>query len=283
MNLSAFRLLSGPLSERVLDRVSSLKLIDTEELLPEAMKELEGHEVLGLNCEGVSLGRKGKLCLVQLATVDTTYIFDITALGAKAFRGGLKTILESNKITKIVHDARTDSDALYHQHKVVLTNTFDTQVADVLIRRGITQQLPRFLSGYNHCLHVYLAFTLEDTNIGAVGKGQLAQDLGLYDKRPLEEATLLKVSFNVSFLHKLQAALQKLLMLEFTTACDQYLRVKRNLSELEVAKLEASARGSLVDVNIVPQSLVESRFRNSTTPLHKRDPAGSVQENLATA
>ena len=59
--------------------------------------------------------------------------------------GGLKDIIESEEILKLAYDVRMDSDALFHQHDVVLKNVLDLQLLDIAIRRaagGIVEHLP---------------------------------------------------------------------------------------------------------------------------------------------
>ena len=265
-----------------MERALKFTLVDTEEGLTEAIKELEGHTTLGLNCEGVSLGRRGKICLVNITTPQMTYLFDVTVLGSHVFGAGLKTILESNSITKIIHDARTDSDALYHQYRVVLTNTFDTQVADVMVRRNITKNMPKYLSNYTHCLRVFLGFTYEDTTLKSVEKEMMSQDPEMYDRRPLDPQNLIQASFGVSFLFDLKECFQKLLMLEFSIACDQYLRVKRNLSDMEVAKFENSPQGMTVDQEFIPRPMLEARYRPFKTPPKRFDGTTQREETEET-
>jgi hypothetical protein len=44
----------------------------------EICRSLSGEDVLGVDCEGISLSRSGRLCLVQIATAsERAYLFDI--------------------------------------------------------------------------------------------------------------------------------------------------------------------------------------------------------------
>ena len=50
-------------------------------------------------------------------------------LGARAFdQGGLKELLESRRVRKIIYDGRADADALFHLFGVRLSNVYDVQV-----------------------------------------------------------------------------------------------------------------------------------------------------------
>jgi ribonuclease D len=47
----------------------------------------------------------------------------------------LRSILESEVVTKLTCDCRMDSDALYHQFGVACRNVLDLQIAEVAFRR----------------------------------------------------------------------------------------------------------------------------------------------------
>ncbi|KAJ8047365.1 Egalitarian protein-like [Holothuria leucospilota] len=89
--------------------------------------------VVAMDCEGVKLGKDGPLTLLQLGTVEgEVFIFDILATPNKKdmfINGGLKGILEDDKILKVIHDSRNDACALHFQFGVTLTNVFDTSTA----------------------------------------------------------------------------------------------------------------------------------------------------------
>ncbi|XP_067947533.1 uncharacterized protein [Watersipora subatra] len=93
-------------------------LVETVGKVETAIKDLREHSLLSVDCEGVRLGREGELCLLQVATSSKIYLFDIVALKEKAFSTGLKDILESSTITKLLYDCREDCNALKYQYDV---------------------------------------------------------------------------------------------------------------------------------------------------------------------
>jgi ribonuclease D len=105
-------------------------LVDSEFQIAAAVQAICRESEIAVDCEGVDLSRTGKLCLVQIGLQNgTVFIFDITVLGALAFEirmndgiETLKTLLESPRILKIIFDVRNDSEALFHQYNVALTN-----------------------------------------------------------------------------------------------------------------------------------------------------------------
>ncbi|CAM8949556.1 unnamed protein product [Rhodiola kirilowii] len=88
--------------------------------------------VVGFDCEGVELCRFGPITLMQLAFPDAIYLVDVFKGGWKLMRA-CKPALESWYITKVIHDCKRDSEALFFQHGIMLNNVWDTQIAYSLI------------------------------------------------------------------------------------------------------------------------------------------------------
>ena len=76
---------------------------------------LSGQKLLALDCEGVSLGRRGEISLIQIATPEKIFLLDVDDTPRTARVVVLaKKILEDASVRKIIHDCKADSDALYH-------------------------------------------------------------------------------------------------------------------------------------------------------------------------
>ncbi|KAF6033660.1 hypothetical protein EB796_008034 [Bugula neritina] len=67
-----------------------MELVDQEHQLPDVIQLLRRETQLSVDCEGVDLGRFGELCLVQVATTQKVYLFDVVVLGRKIFDQGEK-------------------------------------------------------------------------------------------------------------------------------------------------------------------------------------------------
>lgn len=93
--------------------------------------------VVGFDCEGVHLCRYGTLCIMQLAFSDAIFLVDAIQGGEELMKA-CKPGLESSFITKVIHDCKRDSEALYYQFGIKLHNVMDTQLAYSLIeeKRG---------------------------------------------------------------------------------------------------------------------------------------------------
>ncbi|XVF74466.1 hypothetical protein PTKIN_Ptkin13bG0112400 [Pterospermum kingtungense] len=88
--------------------------------------------IVGFDCEGVHLCRYGTLCIMQLAFSDAIYLVDAIQGGEELMKA-CKPALESSFITKVIHDCKRDSEALYYQFGIKLHNVLDTQIAYSLI------------------------------------------------------------------------------------------------------------------------------------------------------
>ncbi|XP_042705438.2 piRNA biogenesis protein EXD1 isoform X8 [Chrysemys picta bellii] len=122
-----------------------------------AMLHIKKQSVFGVAAEGVNLCRHGRLCWLQVATRSRVFLFDIFLLGPRVFKNGLQMVLEDKNILKVIHDCRSISDCLSHQYGIILSNVFDTQVADVLHFSNITGGfLPHRISSLQECLMRHL-------------------------------------------------------------------------------------------------------------------------------
>ena len=185
------------------------QLIDNELALNEAISELHKYKqgnnnLLAVDCEGVSLSRKGELTILSIATREKVYIFDMLKVGKAIFSGGLKEILEDSTQQKLTFDCRQDSDALWHQFNVKLAGVLDIQLLEVMYRResptseslklpkpssksgrrsNLTDQIEKII-GYQRCLELYL----EDDKLVEVknsGRTLLKSNQLAWKNRPL--------------------------------------------------------------------------------------------------
>lgn len=95
---------------------------------------------VGVDCEGVNLGRGGEITLVQVAVMNKmskfpkVYVFD-TFANPELMSTCLKRLFESDSVVKVFHDCRNDAACLYFQYNVQMRNVFDTQVAYAVLQQ----------------------------------------------------------------------------------------------------------------------------------------------------
>ncbi|KAJ4823676.1 hypothetical protein Tsubulata_027677 [Turnera subulata] len=155
--------------------------------------------VVGFDCEGVELSRYGNLCIMQLAFSDAIYLVDFIH-GGEELMAACKPALESSFITKVIHDCKRDSEALYFQFGIKLHNVVDTQIAYYLIE----EQQGRQRSPEDNISFVGLLADPRYCGISYVEKKEvrdlLSQDPKLWTYRPLSELMVRAAADDVRFL-----------------------------------------------------------------------------------
>ena len=168
------------ISRRVLQK--SLRLVRTVAEAENFLLTLEkqGTSIIALDCEGVRLGRFGRLSLMQIAEPCGTFTL-IDGVSEDTVKA-MKPLLESGSTLKVMHDCREDSAALFHQFGGIrLSNVVDTQVANLLVQRE--QKSPNMhQTAYTDLIEEYLGKTVRDSvNM----KDQMVEDPFLWHRRPL--------------------------------------------------------------------------------------------------
>lgn len=106
-----------------------------EDIMNPRRPPADGKIVISFDCEGVNLGMKGQLTLLQIGTMSgQSYLFDLCTCPSLIQAGGLQVLLENENVVKVIHDCRNDSVNLYNQFGIVLNNIFDTQAAHAILQ-----------------------------------------------------------------------------------------------------------------------------------------------------
>ncbi|EYU20386.1 hypothetical protein ABFS82_01G016000 [Erythranthe guttata] len=175
--------------------VTHASQLPAEFLQPSHEKQL----VIGFDCEGVDLCRHGTLCIMQLAFSNAIYLVDAIE-GGETLVKACKPALESNYITKVIHDCKRDSEALYFQFGIKLHNVVDTQIAYSLIKEQ---------EGQTRVPDDYISFVglLADPRFGGISYVEkeevrilLRQDPKFWTYRPLSELMVRAAADDVRFL-----------------------------------------------------------------------------------
>nr|XP_022324532.1 serine/threonine-protein phosphatase 2A 65 kDa regulatory subunit A alpha isoform-like [Crassostrea virginica] len=108
--------------------------------------------IIAVAGEGVALGREGPLTLLLLGTFyGKVYAFDCLVNNQLFDKGGLRLLLENEKVLKVSFSCCFLSAALYTQFAVRLYNVFDTQIAHLVIREFEGRRLPERLTLFDIC------------------------------------------------------------------------------------------------------------------------------------
>lgn len=239
----------GTTSSQTGPSATGFVLVRTVDECREAVEALSHHSHIALDCEGVALSRTGRLCLLQVASPDTVYIFDLIDNSATTLigdtnspnnsnsdlnpeaelrlkmeqnrakltharqlfeKGGLKELLENDKIIKVMHDCRHDSDALYHQFGIRLGPVIDTQVVFFILRRtmGMEDGLPVSLKTL---LRKFSFVSEDELNVKHTVKDRMKGDNEFWLQRPLSDVALWYARLDVHHLLGLTNVLAELI------------------------------------------------------------------------
>ncbi|XP_055895240.1 uncharacterized protein LOC106058816 [Biomphalaria glabrata] len=191
----------------------------------QAISHILEQSVVGLQLDGVSIGRNGTLSVVEIVTESRVIIFDILRLGNKAFSEGLREILENSDIMKVTHDCRFLSDMIYHKYKISLNNIFDTQVASAIVHRIYHKgDWPRYVESLPSSLMKHLHLSYDQIHMMRTREHCTKDDEeDAWLQRPLPQNLLKAVSKNLSYLIRLHTVLHYKMLLEFQTGVKVYL------------------------------------------------------------
>ncbi|CDF41063.1 unnamed protein product [Chondrus crispus] len=191
-------------------KLPSTVLVSSVEECRRVVTRLSRFDRVAVDCEGVALSRKGKLCLVQVASVDGIFFFDVVdeKHGRQIFEeGGLRRLLENDRVSKVMHDCRHDSDALFHQFGVRLGPVVDTQVVFSELRkaRGMEEGLPVSM---RTLLKKFTGASEEDLVVKVAVRDQMSGDKELWQRRPLGEKAMQYARIDVEHLLFLEELLR---------------------------------------------------------------------------
>lgn len=110
-----------------------------------------GFTVLAFDIEGVNLGRKGQVTLLQVAVDETcVYCFDVLLLGPALMGANfLGPLFHSPHVVKVCFDCRVDGDVLQSHFGLQIAHVYDIQVLYTLLFQASSD---RFLKGLRHVL-----------------------------------------------------------------------------------------------------------------------------------
>ena len=185
----------------------------TSEAFKQCVTELKQSKVIAYDCEGVRLSRTGKITLLQIAIPEKIFLIDVMTAGGKEIfiEGGLKEIIQSEEILKLTYDVRMDSDALFHQHDVLLKNVLDLQLLDIAIRRAagtLVEYLPSLSKTVNRRLTNAEILVCEDLKKRVKNMYTSIEDGDLWARRPLTDDARRYAALDAWVLMKLNHAMR---------------------------------------------------------------------------
>ena len=216
------------LSEEEYDALN--KLVDNHVLIKHvgdefrrAVEDIKAEPAVGLSMEGAMSGQYSQASLLSIATPSRAFLFDIYTLGDAAFDNGLRDILESEKIEKVIHNCRLVSDCLHHKYRVTICGVFDTQVADLRVTQQRCGQFPRCVRSLPQCLGIYLNLPANLIYHPQIREGYIVLESQQWNRRPLPIELEIGAVKNSVFLLKLQEKICEALLRPFYQCVDVFL------------------------------------------------------------
>ena len=113
------------------------ELIETDEQVEKAIKELRKREVLAVDTEATALDPYNTtLLLIQVGIPEKAYIFN----HQKVDTSPLKSLLEDPKRLKLVQNGKFDYEMLKVNADITLNNIFDTMLAERILTTGFKRE-----------------------------------------------------------------------------------------------------------------------------------------------
>ncbi|CAE7810231.1 EXD1 [Symbiodinium sp. CCMP2592] len=206
---------------------------------------------VALDCEGVRLGRFGRICLLQLQdSKGQVLLCDALRTGVVK---ALAPLVESRQIVKVIHDCREDSAALFHQHGIRLRAVFDTQAAHSVLEKRAGREA--YQASASELLKQYLHIEPEQTEL----KSLMLQDPGLWARRPLSKGLVRYALHSVSHLRQLHQSLVAAARENSRTSLEEFARASKRAAEYRVLNSNFPTAQSMAKIGTRLWALVASR------------------------
>lgn len=130
---------NGLSNNNIINRINLVKALkpaqESVSLINAEIDSME-EQVVGVDFKTVTLGVQGEefLSLIVLATTMQITVFDVVHSDTILLESGVKEILESEKIIKVIHDARRVATLLAYRYAINLRKIFDTQIAHAILQ-----------------------------------------------------------------------------------------------------------------------------------------------------
>eukprot|EP00794_Sanderia_malayensis_P000811 gene811-106_t len=177
-------------------------LVDEFEDVKTLVRKLETCERFAFDCESVKLNRFNKVSVINICLEDgTIFLIDVQKIGEIPL--GLKLVLESESIIKVMFDCRSDSDSLLHQHKIRLSGIEDMQIMRYMFEYpGKTPE--RKLSSFRWSVGHYLSCNQQSRLVEA-----MISNYSAWGRRPLANSLLEYASYEISLFFPLREKMKQ--------------------------------------------------------------------------
>lgn len=171
-------------------------LINSKESFNELIPIIQKNNIVGFDVEGSSLDPySATLLLVQLGIRNEQYVINVGKVEKKSLLYLFQLLKEMDSLC-IGHNIKYDLKMIYHNFGILLTNVFDTMLAETLQMPGVAKPFHKF----SVLVKKYCNFDLDkDIRKEFIGKTDFE-----FTEEQLQYAAL-----DVKFLHQIKVAQQK--------------------------------------------------------------------------
>lgn len=209
--------------------------------------------IVSLDCEGINLGVKGQLTLIQIGTMSgQAYVFDLITCPSLIQAGGLQKLLESDKVVKVIHDCKNTSVNLFNQFNIMLNNVFDTQAAHAVIQyqeTGKPVYKVKHVNLNNLCDHYGAPCNSLKEQLKIIYR----KDQRYWSRRPMTRDMLIYASSDVlSLVPRVYLTMSKLIQPKvrslFTELCEEQILMYINPAEVKARKKQRKVETEVADL-----------------------------------
>lgn len=212
-----------------------------------SIEKLSEAETVGVVSLGTDESSTDILRLLVMCTWKQIYIFDFTNFRDRKFYPEIKTILESEYITKVMHGGGSLINILYNNYNVYVQKTFDTQVVDLILSKSETGTCPKSTIDISHCLVKYLNFP------PSLLKEALSVSKKSWTERPLTEEKKCFASQLATYLIPLKDHMEKKLLHGVYKAIDNVHDLYYNLDSYEFSHVMQKNKVTKEISNLIPK------------------------------
>lgn len=218
-----------PLNKNSLSKITSVKsLSQAQEAIKDILNDLDNQEekYVAIDFKLVTYGGINSeefLSLIVIASQKRIQVFDMASSKVLLLESGLKEILESDKVLKVIHDVKRVASLLLTCYDIQMQKVFDTQIAHSVIQHdkfGKSFSDLRAISFLN-LQRVYYPQSIMMSDITPRKLSQTPK----WDQRPINDEMMLSV---VEECHCLITAMYKILYQQVPLQCHGLLEEKCN-------------------------------------------------------
>ncbi|XP_011499413.1 PREDICTED: uncharacterized protein LOC105363426 [Ceratosolen solmsi marchali] len=213
----------------------------------------DGKIIVALDSEGINVGPKGKLTLLQIGTMaGQVYVFDLITCPNLIQSGGLQNLLENKNIIKVIHDCKNDSANLFYQFGITITSVFDTQAAHSVIEYQNTGK-PVYKVKNANLNTLCESYGAPCNLVKEQLKNIYKRDQRYWARRPLTRDMIVYASSDIqSLVPLIYNAMSKLIRPEmqrlFTELCEEQILTHLNPNEVKTRKKQRKIETEVADL-----------------------------------